>query len=78
MSSDHRVEVHFQVDFQVHYLNKIQLEHPLKTQKILFQYLLIPLHSNHRLSIFERSFDRICFLYYNVGPTAATNNTLSK
>jgi len=66
MSSGHQVVGHFRVDFQVHYQNKTQLEHLLKIQKILFRYLLIPLHSNHRLLIFERLFNKISSFYKGV------------
>ena len=59
MCSDHQAVDHFRVDFQVRYQNKTRLEHLLKIPKILFQYLLIPLHSNHRLSTFEQLFNKI-------------------
>ena len=59
MCSDHQAVDHFRVDFQVRYLNKTQLERPLKILKILFRYLHIPLHSNHRLSTFEKLFNKI-------------------
>ena len=58
MSLGHQVADHSQADFQVRYRNKTQLEHLLKIQKILFRYLLIPLHSNHRLLIFERLYNK--------------------
>ena len=66
MSSGHQVVDHFRADFQVRYQNKTRLEHLLKIQKILFQYLLIPLLSNHRLLIFERLFNKISSLHKGV------------